>query len=120
MGYETTLFVVIEERTVPLEDKCWADVIGMIDLNKMSLNAFRNEAEGYFFSLDGNTVVKVDRYEEPLKSADIEDVINELDEVIATSPVCFSAIVARDMLKSVQREVHGTSARRIKVYQFGH
>ena len=116
MGYEMKLYIVEESDFIIPSDngKVWADVIAMIDICKCYeiVNAFKTEAKGYMYADDGDTKIEIDCYEEPLKSASIDEVMNALNSVRKEYD---RAQIAYDILKSFKK-----NRPNCVVYRFGY
>ena len=116
MGYEMKLYIVEEcNFLIPSDgEKLWADVIAMIDICKCYeiMNVFKTEAKGYIYADDGNTRIDFDRYEEPLKSASIDEVMDALNSVRKEYD---RAQIAYDILKSFKK-----NRPNCVVYKFGY
>jgi hypothetical protein len=84
MGYESKIYVV-EKFNNSLDnttDKKYAQVIATYDMCKFNGfdNIFKTETDCYIYADDGNTIILKDRYDEPLKETNIENVIKYLEK----------------------------------------
>lgn len=118
MGRETRLYIVIESDLRRKEDnKCFAEVVGMIDISRCPLpGLWETEAGGYIFGHDGNTEISADGYGDPLMAEDINTVIDALCRVVDETNYR-RAKVARDFLKSIRRNF---KKENLMVYSFCH
>lgn len=76
MGYESC-FIVVRKTNSFFDGKRYGEYIASFTLGKIGgkPEVFRTATDmDFFFPGDGNTPVRVDRYDEPLYEAEIEDV----------------------------------------------
>ncbi len=118
MGYDSRLYVV-EESTFCLPSdngKVYAEVIGMIDMRVCYAikDVFIEDAKGYIYSDNGNTVIEKDFYGEPLKVASLKEVIVRLKRIIHETDYR-RAKIALAFLEEVYKTMPDC-----KVYHCGH
>jgi hypothetical protein len=81
MGYESKLYIVDKREPEKTEGKRYAQVITMFNMCKFDFGSiFSKETDCYFYADDGNTEIIKDRYDDTLTEANIEDVIQYLEE----------------------------------------
>lgn len=88
MGYESKIYIVEKSsRSKESGEKRYASVIAMFNMCKFGAfgDIFTKETDCYIYADDGNTEILEDNYGEPLKEADIEDVIEYLENYETTN-----------------------------------
>ena len=82
MGYESKLYIVDKIEEKESERKRYARVVAIYDICKFGAfdGLFKTETDCYIYADDGNTKILKDKYGEPLKEANITDVIKYLEK----------------------------------------
>lgn len=85
MGYESKLYIVERGSLKDDDGKTYARVLAMFDMCKMGyhfVEMFEKETDLYFYGSDGNTRIVEDMYGDPIREANVEDVIDYLEEAV--------------------------------------
>ncbi len=81
MGYESRVYIV--NRITFMDNSVWGEELGSLKLSKMGeewTKLFTKPKDFTLYALDGNTDITEDAYEDPLKYAELGDVLNWLEE----------------------------------------
>lgn len=82
MGYESRVYIV--NRVSFVDNSVWGEELGSLRLGKMGDDGWRNlfnkPKDFTLYALDGNTDITEDVYGNPLKYAELSDVLNWLEE----------------------------------------
>ena len=119
MGYDSTLYVVIEHKKMIADAKPWAEEIAKIEMCVCPLDVKWQKAEGLLLGIDGNSHITEDRYGEALKAAPIDAIISAVTEV-AEKEHYRRAQVARDLLTSIKTYFKEADDEKLMVYHYGH
>ena len=84
MGYESRLYVVDKHEKFSCEDRCWGEIIVMINLCTVygvsSKMRKYPETDCYIYASDGNTHIVEDLYDEVMSEIPIDDAIKIIEE----------------------------------------
>ena len=122
MGYESKLYVVDKMEYAIPEFKPWGQVICMIDICKYPVvSDFMREhpdTDCYIYADDGNTEIIEDRYGEPLKECDVEELFEFVNTLVENGETYRRVFPLHAMLKSFVE--HKNEWQNLKVLHFGH
>ena len=115
MGYESRVFIVEEHDTTK-----WSDVIAVVNMCKMGpgfKGIFTQPVSNDFYAPnDGNARVKEDAYGEKIKAADVQTVINFLEQEVKRGEDYRRIKPLLSLLKSFEP----AKCRNLKVYHYGY
>lgn len=122
MGYESKLYVVEKCHKFPDEKMGYARIIAMFDMSKVYdlVDVFKRETEWYFYADDGDTQVLEDRYGDTLKEATVEEVIEAVEEIIASGDQYRRWFPLLATLKVIQNQCEKGIWKEIVVLHYGY
>ena len=107
MGVENRIYI-IEKHKSPREYggrkfTYWGDVIAMYNAGKCPelLKVFRKETDAYIYADDENTPIIKDKYDKPLREAEIGGVIAVLEDLGTTAAEYYRIPVLLSLLRSL-------------------
>lgn len=122
MGYETRVYVVDKKCATFPDKKYWGQVISMIDVSNFpTVSDFMRKqpaTDCYIYSDDGSTQILEDRYGQPLKECDVEDLFAIVDKAVTDGEDYRRVFPLHAMLKSFVDNKHRW--QNLKVLHFGY